>query len=178
MRTSFSLAFFFLITIALAYAIGVCHGGELRKNFYKDTCPEAEDIVKSIIWKRVASNSTLPAKFLRMHFHDCFVRVTFLHLFHILYISFQHTYVYYFVLFGQGCDASVLLDSTTNNTAEKAAIPNLSLGGFEVIDEVKAQLEKKCPGVVSCADIVALAARDSVSFQVYVNINFRNYCHY
>ncbi|KAJ9154432.1 hypothetical protein P3X46_027765 [Hevea brasiliensis] len=135
MRT---ISIFCLITIALAFEIGVCHGGKLRKNFYKDTCPQAENTVRSIIWKRVASNSTLPAKFLRMHFHDCFVR---------------------------GCDASILLDSTPNNTAEKAATPNLSLGGFEVIDEVKAQLEKTCPGVVSCADIVALAARDSVSFQ-------------
>ncbi|KAK9281035.1 hypothetical protein L1049_003927 [Liquidambar formosana] len=64
-----------------------------------------------------------------------------------------------------GCEASVLLNSTANNTAEKDAIPNLSLAGFDVIDDVKAQVEKACPGVVSCADIVALAARDSVSFQ-------------
>ena len=68
----------------------------------------------------------------------------------------------------QGCDASILLDSTANNQAEKAAIPNLSLGGFDVIDEVKTELEKTCPGVVSCADIIALAARDSVSYQVSV----------
>ena len=68
----------------------------------------------------------------------------------------------------QGCDASILLDSTAKNQAEKAAIPNLSLGGFDVIDEVKTELEKTCPGVVSCADIIALAARDSVSYQVSI----------
>ncbi|KAA8548533.1 hypothetical protein F0562_000200 [Nyssa sinensis] len=65
----------------------------------------------------------------------------------------------------EGCDASVLLNSTTNNKAEKDAIPNLSLAGFDVIEEIKTQLEKTCPGIVSCADIVALSARDSVSFQ-------------
>ncbi|KAK3189833.1 hypothetical protein Dsin_029394 [Dipteronia sinensis] len=118
--------------------LGVCNGGELSKKFYKKSCPEAEDIVKNITWKHVSTNSVLPAKFLRMHFHDCFVR---------------------------GCDASVLLDSTANSTAEKEATPNLSLAGFDVIDEIKTQLEKTCPGIVSCADIVALAARDSVSFQ-------------
>nr|TKS14112.1 class III peroxidase [Populus alba] len=32
---------------------------------------------------------------------------------------------------GQGCDASVLVNSTANNTAEKDAIPNLSLAGFD-----------------------------------------------
>jgi peroxidase len=63
----------------------------------------------------------------------------------------------------QGCDASVLLNSTQNNMAEKAAIPNLSLRGFEVIDNVKTKIEDICPGVVSCADILSLAARDAVS---------------
>ncbi|KAI3469457.1 hypothetical protein Pfo_026120 [Paulownia fortunei] len=126
-------------TIFLCFlALGFCNGGELRKNFYRTDCPQAEQIVKNITWKHVATNAALPAKFLRMHFHDCFVR---------------------------GCDGSVLIDSTANNTAEKDAIPNRSLAGFDVIDEIKTQLEKTCPGKVSCADIVALAARDSVSFQ-------------
>ncbi|CAN1165872.1 Peroxidase 56, partial [Linum perenne] len=60
----------------------------------------------------------------------------------------------------QGCDASVLIDSTKNNQAEKDAIPNLSLRGFGTIDRVKAALEMECPGIVSCSDILAIVARD------------------
>ncbi|KAF1895532.1 hypothetical protein Lal_00041811 [Lupinus albus] len=63
----------------------------------------------------------------------------------------------------QGCDASVLLDDTANFTGEKNAFPNAnSLRGFDVIDSIKSLLEILCPGVVSCADILAVAARDSV----------------
>lgn len=63
----------------------------------------------------------------------------------------------------QGCDASVLLDDTSSFTGEKTAGANVnSLRGFEVIDDIKTQVESACPGIVSCADIVAVAARDSV----------------
>ncbi|KAK7850955.1 peroxidase 24 [Quercus suber] len=116
-----NLSSFLISIVVFGSLLRVFHGGELRKHFYKDSCPLAEDIVKEIIWKYVASNSTLPAKFLRMHFQDCFVNAT---------------------------------------------TPNLSVGGFDVIDEVKTELEKTCPGVVSCVDIVTLAARDSVSYKV------------
>ncbi|KAL3614671.1 Peroxidase 72 [Castilleja foliolosa] len=64
----------------------------------------------------------------------------------------------------QGCDASILLDSTKNITSEEGSNPNRnSARGFEVIDEIKSELEEACPQVVSCADILALAARESTN---------------
>lgn len=64
----------------------------------------------------------------------------------------------------QGCDASILLNATdSNNPAEKDAIPNSFLRGYGVIDTIKAKLEKACPSTVSCADVLALIARDVVS---------------
>jgi len=108
---------------------------QLELGFYSKSCPKAEKIVQDFVQQHIHNAPSLAAALIRMHFHDCFVR---------------------------GCDGSVLVNSTSNNQAEKAATPNLTLRGFDFIDRVKSLLEAECPGIVSCADTLALVARDSI----------------
>ncbi|XP_062224960.1 peroxidase 2-like [Phragmites australis] len=109
---------------------------QLSTDFYDETCPDALDIIESAVRAAVSKESRMGASLLRLHFHDCFVN---------------------------GCDGSVLLDDAPGFTGEKTAQPNKnSLRGFEVVDGIKAQLEDACNQTVSCADILAVAARDSV----------------
>jgi peroxidase len=80
----------------------------------------------------------------------------------------------------QGCDASILIQSTPRNLAELDAGPNLTIHGLDLIDTAKAALEKACPGIVSCADIIALATRDAVVMvgrrrNLYCLINTRSF---
>ncbi|KAL5549417.1 hypothetical protein UlMin_004648 [Ulmus minor] len=132
---SFLLALSSLFALAPLCFCGNLKGGYLYPQFYDHSCPKARGIVKSIVAKAVAKEARMAASLLRLHFHDCFV---------------------------QGCDASVLLDSSGNILSEKRSNPNRnSARGFEVLDEIKSAIEKECPHTVSCADIMALAARDS-----------------
>ncbi|XP_065630718.1 peroxidase 3-like [Quercus suber] len=108
---------------------------QLQLGFYSKNCPKAEKIIQDFVNQHIHNAPSLAAALIRMHFHDCFVR---------------------------GCDASLLLNSTSNNQAEKAATPNLTVRGFDFIDRVKSLVEAECPGIVSCADIIALVARDSI----------------
>lgn len=66
----------------------------------------------------------------------------------------------------KGCDASVLISSKSGSKelAERDAEDNKELAdeAFDSVSKAKALVESKCPGVVSCADILAIAARDFV----------------
>ena len=67
-----------LLALLLALVASVAHGGDgkLKVGFYKDSCPDAEAIVRRIVAKAVRKDPTANAPLLRLHFHDCFVRVS------------------------------------------------------------------------------------------------------
>ncbi|XP_073124819.1 peroxidase 12 [Henckelia pumila] len=109
----------------------------LSWNFYDSSCPKLESIVRKQLKKVFKKDVGQAAGLLRLHFHDCFV---------------------------QGCDGSVLLDGSASGPSEQSAPPNLSLRSeaFRIINDLRRRVQKKCGRVVSCADILAIAARDSV----------------
>ncbi|GLT44783.1 hypothetical protein SLA2020_186600 [Shorea laevis] len=124
----------FLQLLSILFLFNPTNAQGLKVGFYEKTCPKVELIVKNVAADTMSKAPSLAGALLRMFFHDCFVR---------------------------GCDGSILLDSPTNQS-EKDAFPNLSLRGYQIIDRAKAAIEKECPGVVSCSDILALIARDVV----------------
>ncbi|XP_047966037.1 lignin-forming anionic peroxidase-like [Salvia hispanica] len=105
---------------------------QLSSTFYDDTCPYALSTIGASIMGAVLIDPRMAASLIRLHFHDCFV---------------------------QGCDASILLeDESGERTAEQNAN---SVRGFAVVEAAKQAVEAICPGVVSCADVLAVAARDA-----------------
>eukprot|EP00250_Pteridium_aquilinum_P010074 c19136_g2_i1 orf=47-1015(-) len=122
--------------LAMWVVIGVIHAnGQVREGFYSTSCPQAESLISASVQAAASVDASIPPKLLRLLFHDCFV---------------------------EGCDASILLDSTSTETAEKEDPANANLQGLGVINGIKRTVELVCAGVVSCADIIALAARDAV----------------
>ncbi|CAL5086617.1 unnamed protein product [Urochloa decumbens] len=106
----------------------------LDAGFYRKSCPDMEGIVQRAVRKAVDADYTLAASLIRLFFHDFAV---------------------------EGTDASILID--VPGQSEKYAEASKTLRGFELIEEIKAELEAKCHATVSCADILTAAARDAAT---------------
>ncbi|XP_051126528.1 probable peroxidase 26 [Andrographis paniculata] len=114
----------------------------LMRHYYKktNTCANAEAFVRHQVrlwWDR---DPNITASLLKILYADCLVN---------------------------GCDASILLDGpdTEKTAARMARVGGLGLAaedGMVLIDKIKTVLEVRCPGAVSCADILNLAARDAL----------------
>ncbi|KAH0469627.1 hypothetical protein IEQ34_001185 [Dendrobium chrysotoxum] len=109
----------------------------LTLHYYKHntSCTYAEELVRYLVNDAWKADRSVTAALLRLVYSDCLVT---------------------------GCDASILLDGY--NT-EKSAIQNQGLrtNGLNLIDVIKSVLEARCPGVVSCADILNLATKEAVA---------------
>ncbi|XP_048504160.1 peroxidase 57 [Beta vulgaris subsp. vulgaris] len=121
------------IVLLLMTLVGESYG-QLKVGFYTGKCGtnDVEKVIFSIVKAAFNNDRTIVAALLLLQFHDCFVR---------------------------GCDASILLDGS--NT-EKTAWPKHIVRGYDIIDTIKAILERRCPQVVSCADIIVISTRVAI----------------
>ncbi|KQK17327.1 peroxidase 45 [Brachypodium distachyon] len=112
---------------------------QLRTDYYATICPNLEAIVRgSVKYSMGQSPISAPAA-LRLFFHDCAVR---------------------------GCDASIMIvNSNGDDEWRHPDDQSLKQEGFQTILDAKAAVDSdpQCRHKVSCADILALAARESVS---------------
>ncbi|XP_043696626.1 LOW QUALITY PROTEIN: peroxidase 21-like [Telopea speciosissima] len=121
-----------LLPLLLLLPAGEC---DLQLNYYNESCPRAEEIIKEQVTQLYNKHGNTAVSWLRNIFHDCIVK---------------------------SCDASLLLDTKEGIVSEKTSNRSFGMRNFKYIDTIKAALESECPLTVSCADIVALSARDGV----------------
>lgn len=121
--------------VSSSNATGSYSENGLVMNYYGDSCPQAEEIIAEQVRLLYKRHKNTAFSWLRNIFHDCAV---------------------------ESCDASLLLDSTRNSISEKDTDRSFGLRNFRYLDTIKEAVERECPGVVSCADILVLSARDGV----------------
>ncbi|KAJ4748385.1 Peroxidase [Rhynchospora pubera] len=136
------LSLFTILSFSSSLAVAAEEGAKfcpknssLALNFYKESCPQAEEIIKTQVQLLYKLHKNTAFSWLRNIFHDCAV---------------------------QSCDASLLLDSTRRSVSEKEMDRSFGMRNFKYIETIKEAVERECPGVVSCADILVLSARDAI----------------
>ncbi|XP_024360329.1 cationic peroxidase 2 [Physcomitrium patens] len=120
-------------------AVPPAQASKLRYNHYRTTrCSKVESVVTTEVTKRSKRDPTLIAALLRLFFHDCFAN--------------------------KQCDASLLIKKMPKNEkTELHSGSNVGIKGLAFMDYLKTKVVESCNGsnIVSCADILALAARDA-----------------
>ncbi|KAG0480283.1 hypothetical protein HPP92_011141 [Vanilla planifolia] len=136
MGSSSSWIWVFLALFALSsVGNGDSPGPGLVMDFYKESCPQAEDIIREQVKLLYKRHKNTAFSWLRNIFHDCAV---------------------------QSCDASLLLETTRKTISEKETDRSFGMRNFRYLEDIKDAVERECPGVVSCADILVLSARDGI----------------
>ncbi|XP_015870190.3 peroxidase 21 [Ziziphus jujuba] len=121
-----------LLPILLQFHSGNC---ELQLNYYEQSCPKAEEIIKQQVINLYHKHGNTAVSWVRNLFHDCMVK---------------------------SCDASLLLETSNGIESEKESERSFGMRNFKYVNTIKEAVEKECPSTVSCADIVALSARDGI----------------
>ncbi|KAL3701526.1 hypothetical protein R1sor_019548 [Riccia sorocarpa] len=138
----------FLGVLVLMLALSVKFSetqAQLSATYYDKTCPNLRNMVAQafLFQMNLIRIITAPASLLRVAFHDCAV---------------------------DGCQGSIMLNSQGAITDEKLSERNLGIQNLDVIDAIKAQVERSCPGVVSCADLIILIAHEAIKYSAGPNL--------
>ncbi|XP_010525719.1 PREDICTED: peroxidase 16-like [Tarenaya hassleriana] len=127
--------FLFIFALLLLLFYSYVSGQQLRTDFYRKSCPNVENLVRNAVHRKFEQTFVTAPATLRLFFHDCFVR---------------------------GCDASIMIASPS----ERDHPDQLSLAGdsFDTVVKAKHAVDSdpSCRNKVSCADILALAAREVI----------------
>ncbi|CAN6220260.1 unnamed protein product [Urochloa humidicola] len=111
---------------------------QLRTDYYASVCPNLENIVRGSVRQSMAQSQISAPAALRLFFHDCAV---------------------------MGCDASIMIvNSNGDDEWRNSDNQSLKREGFQTILSARAAVDSdpQCRNKVSCADILALAAREAV----------------
>lgn len=68
----------YFLVLAIATHVTIPSHAQLTPDFYNNVCPQALPIIKSVVQRAIFRERRIGASLLRLHFHDCFVNVSYI----------------------------------------------------------------------------------------------------